>query len=198
MTQSEPRPGWVIEASLNWRLFNCCGDEDLFPFKCPWCEHALILCYECDTIYADLPDLAGGHGFEEPSCPRCGGPFDKDFMRSPRYRITFEEWETAGLGELLNDVPIAELGEQRVRAAEPLANLLRRGMRSTASARITEYRNLAEAIAPHFAAAAAFRERAYQLALSSHLSDAVDWQSRICDPMNQAYALLGIADAVLR
>ena len=199
MTQSTARPLWVIEQSLNWRLFNCCGDEDLFPFKCRACARPLVLCYECDTLYSDLDDLAARHhiNHDHLSCPQCAADFDDHFMRSPLHRITFDEWRAAGFDNLLIDQPIDHLLELLTGSATHLADFLRRGMRSTARTRITEYRNLAESIAVHFPSAADFRDQGYNVAQASTLSAAMDWHSQIPGSSDQAYALLGITDAII-
>lgn len=192
-------PSWVIEQSLNWRFFNCCGDEDLFPFKCHACGQPLVLCCECDTLYTDLHDLAARcfPTHNDYSCPQCGTEFDDDLMRSSRHRMDFDEWHAAGLDNLLIDRPLSELSEMLTGSAAQIADFLRRGMRSSARKRITEYRNLAESIAVHFAAAADFRNQGYNVARSARLSVAMDWYSQISDSSDQAYALLGIADVII-
>ena len=70
-------------------------------------------------------------------------------------------------------------------------------MRSTARTRITEYRNLAEAITVHFSDAAKFRDEGRNVALSSTLREAMTWQLHVPDPIGRAYAVLGIADAII-
>ncbi|MBD3674084.1 MAG: hypothetical protein HUJ26_11225 [Planctomycetaceae bacterium] len=199
MSQETNRPSWVIEQSLNWRRFTCCGDQDLFPFKCHACGYALVLCYECETLYTDLHDLSARRfpAHDEYSCPQCGTDFDSDFMRSSRGRMTFQEWHDAGLDHLLIDRPFSELCEMLSGSAAQIAGFLRRGMRSTAGTRITEFRNLAESIAVHFHAAAYFRDEGYNVAQSQTLSAAMDWHSKIPDSNDQAYALLGITDATI-
>jgi hypothetical protein len=82
-------------------------------------------------------------------------------------------------------------------AASKVVELLRRGMRSTARLHITEYRNLSESIAVHFPLAAEFRDQGNDVAQSSTLSSAMKWHSAIVDPIDQAYALLGITDAII-
>jgi hypothetical protein len=198
MSQEITRPSWVIEQSLNWRLFDCCGDQDLFPFKCHACGHPLVLCYECETLYTDLHDLSFRRipNLDDYSCPQCAAAFDDDFMRSSRHRMHFDEWHDAGLDNLLIDRPLSELSDMLIGSAAQMADFLRRGMRSTARLRITEYRNLAESIAVHFAAAVDFREQGYNIAQSATLSAAMDWHSQIMNSSDQAYALLGITDAI--
>ena len=199
MSQETIRPSWVIEQSLNWRLFDCCGDQDLFPFKCHACGHPLVFCYECETLYTDLHELSSRRfqNLDGYSCPQCAAQFDDDFMRSSRHRMNFGEWHNAGLDNLLIDRPFSELSDMLTGSAAQLADFLRRGMRSTARMRITEYRNLAESIAIHFSAATDFRNQGYDVAHSSTLADAMVWYSRIPDCADQAYALLGITDVVV-
>jgi hypothetical protein len=199
MSQETIRPSWVIEQSLNRQLFNCCVDQDLFPFKCHACGRPLVLCDECETLYTDLHDLSSRRfpAHDDDSCPQCGMEFDDDFMRSPRERMTFDEWHDAGLDNLLIGRPFSELSEMLTGSAAQIAGFLRRGMRSTAQMRINDYRNLAESIAIHFPAAAGFRDQGYNVARSRSLSAAMDWHSEIPDASDQAYALLGITDAII-
>lgn len=117
-------------------------------------------------------------------------------MRSPSHRIAFDEWHQSGLDGLLIDPPLEELADMLTASADQIAEFLRRGMRSTARTRIDEYRNLAESIASHFPAAADFRTEGYSLVRSSTLSNAMIWYSQIPSSSNQAYASLGITDAV--
>ena len=51
----------VREEDLDAAQFHCCGDEDLFPYKCSACGLPLVLCYACDTLYPALPDTARQH-----------------------------------------------------------------------------------------------------------------------------------------
>ena len=111
--------------------------------------------------------------------------------------MDFNEWHDAGLDNLLIDRPISELAEMLTASAAQMTDFLQRGMRSTARMQITEYRNLAESIAVHFAAAVDFRNQGYDVAQSSTLSDAMDWHSQIPDSGDQVYALLGITDAII-
>ena len=48
----------VKEQDLNFSLFHCCGDEDLYPFKCTECGRMMVFCYECDTLYSNLWNLS--------------------------------------------------------------------------------------------------------------------------------------------
>jgi predicted RNA-binding Zn-ribbon protein involved in translation (DUF1610 family) len=104
-------PKAVVETDLNFDLFSCCGDEDLYPFKCPRCGRVMVFCYECGTLYRDLSDLSRRdrelNHFEpdRPAfpCPGCGYEFEYYFMRNPRYQATAGEWAGAGFGHLLRE-----------------------------------------------------------------------------------------------
>lgn len=99
----------VREEDLDAGQFHCCGDEDLYPYKCPACGHPMVFCYECDTLYPALPDTSVHHhdvnhfDATRPSheCPRCGYAFEYRFMQNPAYAITRREWHAAGLDALL-------------------------------------------------------------------------------------------------
>lgn len=200
MPSTSLRPSWVIGHSLNCALFDCCGDEDLFPFKCHACGRPLVICTECDTLYTDLHDLSSRRSLNASSgyqCPGCGTPFEDNFMRAPHRRIGFDEWHQRGLDSLLLDRPFQDLVEMLTASAAQLANFMRRGMRSTAQTRITDFRNLAEAMAVRLPEAADVRKRGYDVANASGLSKAMEWHSRIRDSGTRAYALLGITDAAI-
>lgn len=102
----------VEEADLDFRHFQCCGDEDLYPFGCPRCGRAMVFCYECDTLYGDLNNLDGNSrkavNHFDPSapifcCPGCAYEFEYYFIRDGLHKITFEQWERAGLSHLLEN-----------------------------------------------------------------------------------------------
>lgn len=103
----------VKEIDLNFAEFACCGDEDLFPFKCSSCGRVMVYCYECDTLYPDLRDTkvqeAAANSFdpERPifGCPACGHAFEYKFMSNPSYLVSPAEWRRAGHERLLKDVP---------------------------------------------------------------------------------------------
>lgn len=48
---------FVEEPDLDFQHFQCCGDEDLYPFGCPRCSRLMVFCYECETLYGDLRRL---------------------------------------------------------------------------------------------------------------------------------------------
>ena len=195
MSHIPQRPAWVIEQTLDWHPFDCCGDADLFPFKCWSCACPLVLCYECETLYTDLPDLSRRRfpAFDDYSCPRCATPFDDDFMRSPRHRISFEAWSELGLTHLLQVTPAETLMQMLGQTADQLAGFLSRGMQSTVKGRLCEYRNLAEAISDFSPCAAALRARG-QAAARGPLTEAIAWLSTFPEALDRSYALLGITD----
>ena len=101
----------IEESDLDSSRFRCCGDEDLCPFGCPACGRLMVFCYECDTLYADLSDLANQSAEVnncEPSqpifaCPQCGHRFAYHFVRDGLYKVDREGWLAAGFGHLLRD-----------------------------------------------------------------------------------------------
>ncbi|MCB0066735.1 MAG: hypothetical protein KDD77_06280 [Caldilineaceae bacterium] len=59
MSRIEPRqPGLLTDLDVNYEPFRCCGDENLVFIKCPAGRHLMVFCYEGDTLYPDLSDLA--------------------------------------------------------------------------------------------------------------------------------------------
>ena len=103
---------YVEEASLDFSYFHCCGDEDLYPFGCPSCQHIMVFCYECDTLYPELTNLTN-HGREAVNsfdtkkpifaCPHCNYKFEYFFMKNSAYRILKADWIAAGFGHLLQE-----------------------------------------------------------------------------------------------
>ena len=101
---------YVEEKDLNFSYFHCCGDEDLYPFKCSNCNHLMVFCYECGTLYSELSNLSktdttvNHFNPDKPSflCPKCSYGFEYYFMNNPSYHITFQEWIAAGYSHLLN------------------------------------------------------------------------------------------------
>jgi hypothetical protein len=100
----------VREEDLDFAQFNCCGDEDLFPFKCAECGLPAVFCYECGTLYPNLPDTSQSthevNHFDPTRphhhCPRCGYAFEYKFMRNRAYEVSHAEWHAAGLDGLLD------------------------------------------------------------------------------------------------
>lgn len=198
MSQEKLRPSWVIEYSLNFKLFKCCGDEDLFPHKCRECSQPLILCYECETLYYDLDAFSEQlqQTREVNNCPKCGSEFPGDLMRSPLFRITFAEWHAAGLDDLLNEPPFSQLLGILTRSADRITRSLWQGNWLMAKIGITEYRNLSESLAEHFPSAPAFRNQGRTVAQTGTLSAVMEWHAGIPNSFDQAYALLGISDVI--
>jgi predicted RNA-binding Zn-ribbon protein involved in translation (DUF1610 family) len=101
----------VKEEDLDFSPFHCCGDEDLYPFRCSSCGRPMVFCYECDTLYPDLRSFTPYDGEMNHSdssrpifaCPQCGHQFEYYFMRSAAYHVSFEDWRRAGLGHLLKE-----------------------------------------------------------------------------------------------
>lgn len=103
---------YIKEEDLDFSNFSCCGDEDLFPFKCSVCGHIMVFCYECDTLYSDLRDTSQNNEVEinnfDPkrpifSCPKCHHDFEYYFMKNPKYEVSREEWLRSGYGRLLTN-----------------------------------------------------------------------------------------------
>jgi hypothetical protein len=193
---SRKLPSWVIEQSLNWRLFECCGDQDLFPFRCHQCHHIYVLCYECDTLYTDLTDLSNHRVpmWNNYSCAICPVTFDDDFMRSPRHRIPYADWHDANLDHLLVDCAIDDLTRMLAASSDQIADYLRRGMRSTAGRTMTEYRNLAESIMVHISDAYDARANGYNRTDPTNLAQTIAWYDELPMAPVRNYALLGITD----
>lgn len=104
-------PDLLTDLDVAYSQFHCCGDEDLVFVRCPACGHLMVLCCECDTLYADLASLQTQSVFarsaesERPLCPRCQVPFAHDGFLSPphvdRYLATARQVDGAGFGHLL-------------------------------------------------------------------------------------------------
>jgi hypothetical protein len=102
----------VQEVGLDFAGFQCCGDENLYPFRCSACGRLMVFCYECDTLYPDLhtlePDREQQVNSFDPSrpifsCSQCGHSFEYYFMRNPAYHVTVEQWRAGGFGHLLRE-----------------------------------------------------------------------------------------------
>jgi hypothetical protein len=99
----------IEEHDLDFSRFQCCGDEDLYPFGCPRCHRLMVFCCECDTLHGDRNDLTKQDwevNHFDPSrplfpCPGCGYEFEYFFTRDGRYQISRSEWIAAGFGSLL-------------------------------------------------------------------------------------------------
>ena len=100
---------FVTESSINYSFFHCCGDEDLYPFKCSHCGQIMVFCYECDILYPDLhrpskkiPINSFYPDKHYLSCPACGHQFEYSFMKNAVYRASVDEWMQAGYQRLLS------------------------------------------------------------------------------------------------
>lgn len=99
----------VREENLRFQCFSCCGDEDLFPFKCPACGWVMVFCYECGTLYPDLRDTRiqnhainhFDHAKSAFCCPNCHHEIEYYFMKNPAYLVSRLEWIEAGYQALL-------------------------------------------------------------------------------------------------
>lgn len=189
-------PSWVIEQSLKWQLFECCGDQNLFPFRCHQCHHVYVLCYECDTLFTELTDLSKRciPMMDTDSCANCSVTFDNDLMRSPRHRIPYKDWQNANLDHLLVDCTIDELLRMLTASSDQIADYLRRGMRSTVRRTMTEFQNLAESIMVHVSDADVSRANGYNRTDPTNLAQAIAWYDKLPSAPGRNYALLGITD----
>lgn len=95
----------VKESNLDFSKFHCCGDKDLYPFKCSNCNHIMVFCYECDTLHDDLDELNKNSSYSgnipinsfDPHtpifpCPKCGYKFEYFFMKNGKYKVSVDEW----------------------------------------------------------------------------------------------------------
>jgi len=190
------KPAWVIEECLNTDGFDCCGDENLFPIQCSECGHLCVLCYECDTLYADLKKLSDRDRIVSAPlvCPTCDREFPNNIFRDPSVRPSFKAWHAVGLGALLT-IPTADQFKQMIAASgEQIADFLARGQRSTARLHISSFRNLAEALIDAFPNARKVRSDAVEFARSHALQSAIKWHEAFTTPIDRAYAILGITD----
>jgi hypothetical protein len=114
MSHIKPRrPDLLTDLDVNYEPFHCCGDEDLVFVKCPACQHLMVFCYECDTLYPDLSDpttmsgLSAVGGDYRVLCPACGKVFeDSAFLMQPfvdKYLVTVEDVVSRGFGHLLSE-----------------------------------------------------------------------------------------------
>ena len=104
-------PMLLTDLDVNYEPFHCCGDEDLVFIKCPSCQHLMVFCYECDTLYPQLGNLAihyhvfTTHEMDRLNCPHCHKPFpDFHFLRPPmvdKYLVTQDEVIEKGFVHLL-------------------------------------------------------------------------------------------------
>jgi hypothetical protein len=106
-------PNLLTDVDVNYLPFYCCGDEDLVFLKCPVCQHLMVFCYECDTLYPNLDDVSVRvrmpltRTTDRFICPQCRQPFeDFAFLMPPqvdKYLVTAEEVVRGGYLQLLSD-----------------------------------------------------------------------------------------------
>ncbi|MGV3533817.1 MAG: hypothetical protein ACO1QR_15725 [Chthoniobacteraceae bacterium] len=76
-------------------IYHCCGSQELMSFACPQCHRHMIICNECDTLFANPNE---DRQFEGPMnlsncqqpmflCPHCGNAIRSDFRRDPAYHF---------------------------------------------------------------------------------------------------------------
>lgn len=113
MSRIKPRRSDLLtDMDVNYEPFHCCGDEDLVFIKCPACQHLMVFCFECDTLYPDLSDpgkwsgLALIGGEDKVVCPMCSQAFaDSAFLMQPyvdKYLATVADVVERGFGHLLS------------------------------------------------------------------------------------------------
>lgn len=198
MNDSKTRPAWIIQQTLDVSRFRCCGNEDLRPFRCVHCNHPMVLCCECDTVYHTLPDttvksVADWSGW---NCPKCASVLTgEDFVGSDA-NVSFDEWSSQGLDDFIRTRPITELFAIVVRSSKIVADDLRRNRQTSAKTRAREIDRIADAIAHCKPEAQDARRSARHSAASGSRSTALAACDSIADPVRRAYAILGICDTL--
>ena len=198
MDPNDKRPSWVIGWTLDGLKFDCCSNQDPFPFKCEFCAHPTVLCCECDTLFGGLPDTALRsylnivHNWQ---CGNCGERYAEDFLTSGRYRISFDDWIANGLQDFLAVPPMAELLARFVASTKPLGSYLQRGMRGTARGYSFHLVSLAGALEASVVGAADARRQAREIALAGSLADGQAYCDTIADSQLRAFAVVGVADS---
>lgn len=192
------QPQWVTRECLRRERFDCCREPDLFPFKCVRCGQLLVFCEACEVIYTDLFDLARRQlpGLDDPACPACERSFAGNLYRDEPYRSEFAEWKAAGVSQLVRMPTSEHLTRLLIFSSTQLAHCLAGRMRSSATIRLTRFRNLAESVCEDASHATVVRTMGNEAAKSSSLEEALSWQASLGDPLARAFAVLGIADYV--
>jgi len=110
MENQMPTDQFVADEILNYDYFHCCGDEDLYPFKCSNCGHIMVLCYECDTLYPYLTNTSEKtypNTFDprlpSHSCPNCGYLFEYYFIKN-KYESSYLFLKGKSLWALLSSL----------------------------------------------------------------------------------------------
>ncbi len=200
MTANQQRPSWVIGWALDASKFDCCGNQDPFPFKCEFCSHPYVVCCECDTLFSGLPDTTVRYfsDWNEWRCSNCDELFAQNFMASDGYRIGFDDWNKNGLKDLLAVPPMAELLSRFVASTNQLASYLQRGMRSSARGWSFHLVNFAGALETSVVGAAAARKEGFNTAMTGSLGDAVAYCDTITNSQLRGFAIVGVADSIDR
>ncbi len=188
------QPSWVTEQCLAFGAFNCCGDEDLLPFKCAHCGTLFVLCYECETLYTDLHDLMQRRApnLKDYSCPSCSREF-ADIFRDPTHRSAFSEWDAAQLAHLISVPSRDDFIQMLTASADQMIDFLSRGMRSSARQQSLEFCILAESIAQPLEPHSSHRDVAYAHCVDLTLKQASQWLVTL-DSLDRSFATLGVLD----
>lgn len=198
MTDTQHRPSWVIEQTLDASRFPCCGNANPFPFKCANCVHPMVLCCECDTLYTELPNVSATTvpEWNEWRCSKCDAKFSPDFFESAEHRMTFDDWSRGGLDTFLAVPPLSDLYSMLIASTNQLADYLARNMQSTAKRHAYSVSNLASAIADCHLNAGDARRSSYLHSQSDTRTVALNAALEQTDPIVRAYAILGVSDSL--
>ena len=188
------QPSWVTEQCLAVGSFNCCGDEDLFPFKCATCITPFVICGECDTFYPNLHDLTQRivPDFVRFACPSCDLIF-VDTLRDPAFRSSFDQWHSSGLGHLISVPSRDAFIRMLIASCDQMIDFLSRGMQSTARQRSANFRNFAESIAAPLNPHSAHHGIAFSHCDGLTLKQSTQWLATL-DPVDRSFATLGVLD----
>lgn len=189
------QPSWVTEQCIVFSAFNCCGDEDLLPFCCADCRTLFVLCYECETLYTDLHDLTQRRvpNLDNYICPNCSREF-ADIFRDPKHRTSIGDWQSSGLGHLISVPSRDDFIHMLTGNSDQMVDFLSGGMQSTARQHALEFRNLTESLAQPLESHAGQRDVAFNHCDGLTLKQAVEWVSTLTDPIDCAFATLGVLD----
>lgn len=198
MNESQRLPAWVIGQVLDGSVFSCCGNQDPYPFRCTNCGHAMVLCCECDSLYNELPDVSKHYrpDWNECECASCSIIFSCSNFDAPECRISFAEWSACQLDELLSIPPLEDLFNRLQRSAQMLVYFLEKNSLSTVAVWSRDLHRLADAIAHCHPGADDARQTAYTSALSDPPRSVLEDSLTIADPIQRAYAILGVTDAL--
>ena len=85
---------FVIETSINYGHFHCCGDEGLYPLRGSRCGRGWFLAPSVYALSKFVKYVAENrHSFISPdklcfSCPACRHPFEFHFMQNEENKAT--------------------------------------------------------------------------------------------------------------